>query len=135
MLRAGILAATLLAVACAQEEPRAPREVFRWSEQQVSFTPPTDAWYREGELSGGVRGVRFVKKNGGGQAITVGELHRGRRPEHQTLSTTLQLYGKTYHRREMYLEHAGHVFTVRFIGLEESLPLFDRVASSIEFPQ
>jgi hypothetical protein len=230
----------------------APRETFNWSAQAVSFTPPPAGWYREGELSGGVKGVRFVKERGLGQAITVGELHRvGERdrtaairklldtldeiPRHKVLREiqlamsrtdapyfpgeaniarevndtlwrahqswvrgdriatrrhveaalgaatrfrftlddvmeravveplraqqgerfdsiarrTLRLAdhdavafewafdhnGRTYHRREIYLVHDSHLFTIRFVGLEESLPLFERIASSIEFPQ
>ncbi len=63
-------------VACRTDEPLAPREVFHWTSQPVSFTPPPADWRREGELSGGVRGVRFVRAHSVGEAITVGEFHR-----------------------------------------------------------
>lgn len=63
-------------IGCETEAPLLAPEVFHWSGQPVSFRPPPAGWRREGELSGGVRGVRFVKEHGRGEAITVGELHR-----------------------------------------------------------
>jgi hypothetical protein len=165
--------ALALALGGCAGEPLAQRETFHWSDQPVSFEPPPANWYREGELSGGVRGVRFVKTRGRGEAITVGEIHRiGARDKELTLDDVLEdavldplrkqvgdrfdsieqkrflagqrdaisfdwTFGhhqRTYHRREIYLMHDGHLFTVRFIGLPETLPLFDRVAASLDFP-
>jgi hypothetical protein len=231
-------------IACRGETALLPQEVFHWSGQPVAFRPPPEGWRREGELSGGVRGVRFVKEHGLGEAITVGELHRvgerDRAPairelieEMETLDRrkllrkallahsrtddmyseaesavardvnaaldramrakldndlklmrheletalraaqrlqltlddvlaplrkdrfastkdrdlsiggkpavafewTMQHNGRTYHRRELYVLHRNHLFTAHFIGLDESLGLFDRVVGSIEFPE
>lgn len=48
---------------------------------------------------------------------------------------TMQHNGRTYHRRELYVLHDNHLFTAHFIGLDESLDLFERVVDSIEFPK
>lgn len=243
--------AALVFAGCRETTPLQPPEVFRWTSQPIAFSPPPPRWRREGELSGGVRGVRFVKERGAGEAITVGEFHRlGERDRskaiqelldrfdaidartfqreaqlaesrtddphsdleaavaedvnaalyrartayrigdrelarretekalvaarrfHLTLGDvlekaaleplrrqsnlpadiqrkhirvggepavmiewTIQLDGRTFIRREAFVVHASHLFVIRFIGLGESLPLFDRVLESIEFPQ
>lgn len=236
--------------ACKSEEPLAPAEVFRWTDQPVSFSPPPARWRREGELSGGVKGVRFVKERSVGEAITVGEFHhvaeRNRSAAIQDLldrfdgverhrflrgtslaqsriddlfsrhegdvaeevnaalhradmfylngdpkmahgelrnalvaarrlrftlddvlekaalktlrqeSTfavaerrdvqvggepavsfewSMELSGRRYLRREVFVVHNSHLYVARFIGLESSLPLFERVTASIGFPQ
>jgi hypothetical protein len=36
-------------------------------------------------------------------------------------------------RREVFVVYDSHVYVLRFIGLEKTLPLFERVAASIEF--
>ncbi len=41
--------------------------------------------------------------------------------------------GKRY-LRKVYVLHNDHLFIAEFIGLEESLPLFDKVVASITFP-
>lgn len=246
----GWLVLLVCAVAgCKSEEPPAPPEVFRWTEQAVSFSPPPAGWRREGELSGGVKGVRFVKEYSVGEAITVGEFHhvaeRNRSAaiqdlldrfdeieRHQflrdaslaqsrtdTLFTahegrvaeevnaaigraqtfylngdlkmargelqnalasarrlrftlddvlekaalrtlrqeasfatserrnlqvggepavsfewSMELSGRRYLRREVFVVHDSHLYVARFIGLETTLPLFERVTVSIEFP-
>ena len=228
-----------------------PLEEFRWSTQAVAFSPPPARWRREGELSGGVKGVRFVKERGLGEAITVGEFHRvgdrdrtdaiqklldqfdtfdrrdflraaqlaesrtddpfstldarvsadvntalrdartayitgdrelARRHTQQALAAArrfrltlddvletaaleplrrqepassgatprairvggepavmlewpFQHNGRTFIRREAFVLHDSHLFVVRFIGLKKSLPVFDRVLESIEFPR
>jgi hypothetical protein len=38
------------------------------------------------------------------------------------------------HAREVYVMHDNHLFVCRFIGLEQNLPLFDRVVASLSFP-
>lgn len=245
------MATIALVLAGCRETPPSPREEFRWTSQAIAFSPPPARWRREGELSGGVRGVRFVKERGAGEAITVGEFHRvGERDHsaairklldqfdtidartflreaqlaesrtddphsaleaavardvnaalysartayrigdrelarretekalaaamrfHLTLGDVLekaameplrrqshlpddiqsrhirigdepavmiewpfQLDGRTFIRREAFVMHASHLFVIRFIGLDESLPLFDRVLESIEFPR
>ena len=63
-------------IGCDAEAPLATQEVFHCSDQPLSFSPPPAGWRREGELSGGMRGVSFVKEHGLGEAITVGEMHR-----------------------------------------------------------
>ncbi len=239
-----ILCIVAALIGCKTEEPLLPAEVFHWSDRPLSFRPPPAGWRREGELSGGVRGVRFVKERGRGQAITVGELHRpgardrapaiakligdldslddrnflrelqlarartdepysetenavahdvnaaldramrahldgdpnatrqeleaalraakrfrltledvvGPLRKERFASTserkltiggepavafewTMQHDGRTFHRREAYVMHRNHVFTAHFIGLDESIALFDRVVESIEFPE
>ena len=227
-----------------------PREEFHWTAQPIAFSPPPPRWRREGELSGGVKGVRFVKERGLGEAITVGEFHRvgerdrseaiqklldqfdtfdrreflraaqlaesrtgepssdleakvaaevnaalrdartsyltgdrelARRQTRQALEAAkrfrltlddvlenvaleplrrqepassrgtrsdlriggepavmiewpFQHNGRTFIRREAFVVHASHLFVVRFIGLKKSLPVFDRVRETIEFP-
>lgn len=50
------------------------------------------------------------------------------------LDLTLDLpEGKRY-LRKVYVMHNDHLFAAEFIGLEESLPLFDKVVASITFP-
>jgi hypothetical protein len=41
----------------------------------------------------------------------------------------------TYAAREVYFVHNSHLFICTFIGLEESLGVFDAILASIEFPQ
>ncbi len=66
-----MLALTLCAMAGCAQERLAPTETFAWRAQLISFSPPPATWYREGENSGGLLGVRFVLRGGGGQCITV----------------------------------------------------------------
>ena len=245
--KALLLLAACAIAGCGEDEPLAPREEFHWTSQAVSFAPPPAGWRREGELSGGVRGVRFVKEYSVGEAITVGEFHRiaerdrtaaiqkliddfeksDRRDflrdtslarsrvdnlytEHErrvaeevneALSRSTAFYlngdrkmaygelenalaaarrfrltlddvlekaaleplrsevtsferrdvqvggepavsiewsmshsGRTYARREVFVVHRNHLYVVRFIGLEKTLPLFERVRASVQFP-
>jgi hypothetical protein len=247
-----LVACVLFGCRTEEQEQPAPREVFRWTSQAVSFSPPPAGWRREGELSGGVRGVRFVKEHSVGEAITVGEFHhiaerdrtaaiqelidnfekidrydflrdsqlaqsrtddlftgherrvaeevnaalsrsrtsylnddpkmaRGelenalaaarrfrltlddvlekaaleplRRQEPQRFASferrnlqvggepavsfawSFELSGRRYERREVFVVHRSHLYVARFIGLEKTVPLFERVMTSIEFPQ
>lgn len=41
----------------------------------------------------------------------------------------------TYSAREAYFVHNSHMFICTFIGLPESLPVFDAILASIEFPR
>lgn len=43
--------------------------------------------------------------------------------------------GRTYAAREAYVVHHSHLFICTFIGLQETLAVFDAVVASIEFPQ
>lgn len=250
-MRRLVLVIACATISCRTEEPLAPREVFHWTSQAVSFAPPPAGWRREGELSGGVRGVRFIKEYSVGEAITVGEFHRiaerdrtaaiqeliDEFPPHRrnflrdsqlAQSRTDDLYsererrvaeevndalsrartwylngdrkmargelevalaaarrfrltlddvlekaaieplrqqeaahfasferrdvqvagepavsfawtfehsGRSYERREVFVMHRSHLYVARFIGLEKTVPIFDRVLASIEFPQ
>lgn len=241
-----LLLVVACAAGCSHEVELAPRETFRWSERAISFAPPPAEWGREGELSGGVRGVRFVKR-GSPEAITVGEFHRiaerdrsekiakvldelprldrsefirqttlaaartddplsddeaevaravnealdrararhfenrmdlvyaelqnalreakrfrvtlddvvekvalaplqltppydrksatvgGERAE--AIAWTGTYDGRTFARREVFFVRRNHLFVARFIGHEETVPLFDRVVASVEFPE
>lgn len=61
---------TALSAGCTQEQGL-PEETFRWVPQSIAFQPPPGQWYREGDNGGGMLGVRFVLRNGGGQCISV----------------------------------------------------------------
>jgi hypothetical protein len=93
-----LAAAALLAAGC--QPTVAPRETFNWSSQPVSLTPPPDGWRREGELSGGIRGVRFIKERSVGEAIGVGDYYAlGDRSRSAKLRALLDDFG-TYDRRD-----------------------------------
>ena len=64
------LAAATAASGCGAERPE-PRETFHWVSQPISFSPPSTQWEREGDNGGGMLGVRFVLRGGGGQCISV----------------------------------------------------------------
>jgi len=42
--------------------------------------------------------------------------------------------GRTYHGREVYVEHNNRLFVASFQGLQENLPLFDALVATIQFP-
>jgi len=227
-MRTAFTAALLLSFVSAScgrthEAALQPREEFHWSRQPISFAPPPENWRREGELSGGVKGIRFVKEGSVGEAITIGEMYAvgerdrteaiqdlldhfdgldrrqflrqaslararidtpysqqessvaegvnaaidrstsdylngdqaGARTELENAlaeaqklqfsladlvatpsrSWTSERNGHVYVNREMYFLRRNHLFTARFIGLNESLPLFERVVATIELPQ
>ncbi|HJR02901.1 MAG TPA: hypothetical protein VKA83_14785 [Methylomirabilota bacterium] len=48
---------------------------------------------------------------------------------------TLDTRERTLHGREAYVVHNSHLFVATFRGLEENLPVFDRVIESIRFPR
>ena len=52
-----------------------PRETFDWSGKEISFSIPPIGWRREGETSGGIKGVRFVKERSVGEAIGLGDYY------------------------------------------------------------
>jgi hypothetical protein len=52
-----------------------PPETFEWTGQKISFSMPPAGWRREGETSGGVKGVRFVKEQSVGEGIGVGDYY------------------------------------------------------------
>jgi len=64
----------LTLLACSHAPSRVklgPEETFHWLDQPIAFSPPPERWYREGDNGGGMLGVRFVLRGGGGQCISV----------------------------------------------------------------
>ena len=66
-----------LAVACGKPTtaPPQPPQTFNFAAQPVAFSPPPAPWEAEGEQSGGIRGVRYVKRQSVGEAIGVGNYY------------------------------------------------------------
>lgn len=64
------LVVAAVACGCGTERPE-PRETFHWVSQPIAFSPPPGRWEREGDNGGGMLGVRFVLRGGGGQCISV----------------------------------------------------------------
>ena len=52
-----------------------PREAFDWTGEKISFSMPPTGWRREGETSGGIKGVRFVKERSVGEGIGLGDYY------------------------------------------------------------
>jgi hypothetical protein len=48
-------------------------ETFTWDDQPISFAPPPSDWFGEREQSGGLMGVRYVKRGSVGERIHVAE--------------------------------------------------------------
>ena len=62
----------LVATGCASPTAKlAPAETFHWVAQPVAFSPPPARWERQGDNGGGLLGVRFILRGGGGQCISV----------------------------------------------------------------
>jgi hypothetical protein len=51
-------------------------ERFDWISQPIEFQPPPQKWYRDGDNSGGLLGVRFILSGGGGQVMSVAAYRR-----------------------------------------------------------
>ena len=51
-----------------------PPETFNWTGEAISFPIPA-GWRREGETSGGVKGIRFVREQSVGEAIGLGDYY------------------------------------------------------------
>jgi len=51
------------------------RETFDWTGEKISFSMPPTGWRREGETSGGIKGVRFVKERSVGEGIGLGDYY------------------------------------------------------------
>lgn len=47
---------------------------------------------------------------------------------------TLHYDGRTYRGREVYVEKNNRLFVAHFQGLEENLPLFERILETVSFP-
>ena len=52
-----------------------PPETFDWTGEKISFSMPPIGWRREGETSGGIKGVRFVKERSVGEGIGLGDYY------------------------------------------------------------
>lgn len=52
-----------------------PREAFDWTGEKISFSMPPIGWRREGETSGGIKGIRFVKERSVGEGIGLGDYY------------------------------------------------------------
>ena len=52
-----------------------------------------------------------------------------------TLDFTIELPEGRRYLRKVYTFHNDHLFVAEFIGLKDTMPLFDQVVSSISFPQ
>jgi hypothetical protein len=52
-----------------------PPETFNWTGEKISFSMPPVGWRREGETSGGIKGVRFVKERSVGEGIGLGDYY------------------------------------------------------------
>jgi hypothetical protein len=52
-----------------------PAETFDWTGEPISFAMPAAGWRREGETSGGVKGIRFVKEQSVGEGIGFGDYY------------------------------------------------------------
>jgi hypothetical protein len=64
--------ALLAATGCGSPTTRlAPAETFHWVAQPIAFSPPPARWERQGDNGGGLLGVRFILRGGGGQCISV----------------------------------------------------------------
>ena len=58
------------------EPPRLlPAETFDWAGESITFSMPPAGWRREGETSGGIKGIRFVKTGGVGEGIGLGDYY------------------------------------------------------------
>jgi hypothetical protein len=75
----------LVAGAACSSKPAAPAtpaapvlqaaETFDWTGEKISFKTPPIGWRREGETSGGIKGVRFVKERSVGEGIGFGDYY------------------------------------------------------------
>jgi hypothetical protein len=52
-----------------------PAETFDWTGMKISFSMPPVGWRREGETSGGIKGIRFVKERSVGEGIGLGDYY------------------------------------------------------------
>ena len=79
--RAALILVLAGGAACSSKpsEPAAPvlqpRETFDWTGETMSLSMPPLGWRREGETSGGIKGVRFVKERSVGEGIGVGDYY------------------------------------------------------------
>lgn len=81
-LALGALLAISLIVGCGRSgkpsqatETLLPPETFEFAPQAVTFSPPPAPWTAENAGSGGLRGVRYVKRGSVGEAIGVADYY------------------------------------------------------------
>jgi hypothetical protein len=79
-------------------------EAFNFAAQPIVFSPPPAGWEPEPELSGGIRGTRYVKRNSVGEAITIGNYHDVSNRLRQTETAALLAVNSDYASREF--DHA-----------------------------
>lgn len=69
-----VAAAIVAACSKAPAPPKlAPAATFNFAAQPVSFSPPPKPWEAEGQTSGGLNGVRYVKRGSVGEAIGIAD--------------------------------------------------------------
>lgn len=66
-----LLASTGCASPAARNGSPLQAETFHWVAQPIAFSPPPARWERQGDNGGGLLGVRFILRGGGGQCISV----------------------------------------------------------------
>jgi len=73
-LAAGLAFTLIVAAGCGAkgQDKTELAETFTWVRQPITFSPPSDPWYRQGENGNGTLGVYFILRGGGGQCISVG---------------------------------------------------------------
>jgi hypothetical protein len=86
-LATGLALLLLVGPACSSSPPPPPppappgppelqaRETFDFSGERISFQVAPIGWRREGETSGGIKGVRFVKEHSVGEGIGLGDYY------------------------------------------------------------
>ena len=81
-----------------------PPETFEWGTRPITFSPPPADWERTGELSGGLKGARFVRR---WEAMGVAEYYlvgdRDRRPALKDLLDRFDSFDERELRRQLQL--------------------------------
>lgn len=98
------LALAILASCRPRPEPLEAEETFHWVPQPIAFSPPAPQWERQGDNGGGMLGVRFILRGGGGQCISVAAHRRlADRDRSEALATLLENHASMT-RREVLRE-------------------------------
>ena len=106
--------AALASASCGEtkpdEEPLLAAETFHWVAQPIAFSPPPAGWERQGDNSGGTLGVRFIRRGGGGQVLSVAAFRslaeRSRRQALEALIATHESLPRREFLRELSLARA-----------------------------
>ena len=118
------------------------QDAYRMGDFQIARQEIDDALENLGRirypLDSVVSQVMYTGKKARNQPgiIEVGETFTGELAGEPTVGIdyTLQYSGRVYHGREIYLVKNNRLFVASFQGLEENLPLFDRLVETIDFP-